>query len=194
MDPDRAIILAAGSSRRMGVQKLLLPFGESTLLGTVVNHVRSSGFDTVTVVIGEQQDALARTIGHSDIHTVFNPDHPKGMLTSVQCGLRSLPDNTGNVAVYLGDQPKISPRVGKELREAFRTSPKGILVPVFGNQRGHPLLFRFSYKSAIENLDPSTGLKGLMQLYPDDVEEYTVDEPGILMDIDTTEDYQTMRS
>jgi molybdenum cofactor cytidylyltransferase len=193
MHPDRAIILAAGSSIRMGTQKLLLPFMESTIIGTVVQQVLSSRVESVLVVLGADNDRVRYAIDPLPVDYCFNRHHFSGMLSSIQHGFNSLPENTGSVLVFLGDQPRVRTDIINQVLEAYHGADpgKGIVVPVFNGRKGHPLLVDYRYKQEVMNLDPDIGLRSLMQLYPDDILHLEVTDPGILADIDTRSDYMT---
>ena len=186
---NRAIILAAGSSRRMGTQKLLLPFGDNTMIETVIDHVLQSNVDSVMVVLGADHDKVKKVIDPLPIEICFNQSHDSGMLSSVVCGFKALPDDTGTALVFLGDQPGIPPVVTNAVLEAYNESLHGIVIPVHNHRRGHPLLVDYKYKREIERLDLEQGLRSLMHHFPQDVLEVDVSEPGILTDIDTPEDY-----
>ena len=186
---NRAIILAAGSSRRMGTQKLLLPFGEKTIIETVIDNILQSVVDGVMVVLGADHDRIRKIVDPLPVEVCFNENHESGMLSSVMCGFRSLPEDTGTALVFLGDQPGIPPQVTDTILKAYDESLHGIVIPVYDHRRGHPLLVDMKYKREIEKLDLETGLRSLMHLFPEDVLEVEVNEPGILVDIDTREDY-----
>jgi CTP:molybdopterin cytidylyltransferase MocA len=111
------------------------------------------------------------------------------MLSSVVCGFNALPDDTGAALVFLGDQPGISPGVTDAIIKAYNESLHGIVIPVTNHRRGHPLLVDIKYKKEIGRLDLENGLRALMHLFPEDVLEVEVDEAGILIDIDTPEEY-----
>lgn len=189
MLPNRAIILAAGSSRRMGTQKLLLPFGDSTIIETVIQNVLQSKVDSTLVVLGADSDRIRKAIEHFPVETCYNGDHEAGMLTSIMCGFSTLPEETGTVLVFLGDQPGITPGITNRIISAYNESLHGIVVPVHDHSRGHPLLVDYKYKNEIVKLDLEKGLRHLMHIFPQDVLEVELNEPGILLDIDTKEDY-----
>ncbi len=96
-----AVILAAGSSRRMGTQKLLLPFGESTMIETVIENVLSSSIEHVMVVLGANQEKIQDTIGSLPVQFCHNKEHEKGMLSSVICGIRALPEDALTALIFL---------------------------------------------------------------------------------------------
>ena len=186
---NRAIILAAGSSRRMGTPKMMLPFAESTMIETVIDHVLASNVDSVLVVLGANHEKIREVVDPLPLEVCYNEKHESGMLSSVMCGFNALPEDTGTALIFLGDQPGIPPQVTNTVIDAYNDSLHGIVIPVYNHHRGHPLLVDYKYKREIEKLDLETGLRTLMHHFPHDVLEVEVDEAGILMDIDTKEDY-----
>jgi molybdenum cofactor cytidylyltransferase len=184
-----AIILAAGSSRRMGTQKLLLPFGNSTMIETVVDHVLASKVKHVLVILGPDPEKVQDLLASKAVKFCTNSHHEEGMLSSVICGIRALPDEAEAALIYLGDQPGIPAEVTNRVIEAYDEDLYGIVIPVYNHRRGHPLLVDMKYRREIEKLDLEQGLRDLRHRFPEDVLEVEVDEPGILMDIDTREDY-----
>lgn len=189
MQDNWAIILAAGSSIRMGSQKLLLPYHDSSMIETVIDNVLGSRIDKVMVVLGSDSDEITRTIGQKPVEICINPQPEKGMLSSVLCGLKAIPEEATAALVYLGDQPNIPPAITNMILEAYNEDLHGIVIPVHNHRRGHPLLVDLKYRRDINKLDLEQGLRSLMHLFPEDVLEVEVDEPGILVDIDTRVDY-----
>ncbi len=189
MQDNWAIILAAGSSTRMGTQKLLMPYNNSTMIETVIDNVLDSKIDKVMVVLGADSDEITRVIGQKPVEYCHNQQPKKGMLSSVICGFKALPENANAALVYLGDQPNIPPAITNTIIEAYNGDLHGIVIPVHDHRRGHPLLVDLKYRRDIFKLDLDKGLRSLMHLFPEDVLEVDVDEPGILVDIDTREDY-----
>jgi molybdenum cofactor cytidylyltransferase len=185
-----AIILAAGSSRRMGSQKLLLPYGSSTIIETVVDNVLSSEISCVVVVLGADHEKIRNTIGERPVQFCFNQEHEKGMFSSVICGLKSLPADAGSALFFLGDQPGITAEVTNSVLKAYHEELYGIVIPVYNHRRGHPLLVDMKYRRQVEELDFEEGLRKLRHHFPEDVLEVELDEPSILIDIDTREDYE----
>lgn len=184
-----AIVLAAGESRRMGVQKLLLPFGSTTVIGHIVDQLLRSVVDQVIVVVGHEPNRMTEELADRPVEIVTNPNYKTGMLSSVRCGLRVLPQQAEAVLVALGDQPAISSELVHEMVEAFRTTDKSILVPVYAGRRGHPLLFAKHYRDEILTSFDDVGLRGLLRAHPDDVFELKVSTPTVLSDMDCPEDY-----
>ena len=185
-----AIVLAAGESRRMGSQKLLLPFGATTVIGRVVDQLLQSVIDKIFVVTGHNAGKIAEQLSARAVTIVDNPDYPSGMLSSVRCGLRALPRECQAVMVVLGDQPSITTNLIDDLVQAFNMNHKGIVVPVFQNRRGHPILLSTRYRDEILSQYDGAGLRGLLHAHPDDVLELAAPAPSILSDMDYPEDYQ----
>ncbi len=189
MKDNWAIILAAGSSTRMGTQKLLLPYEGSTMIERVVDNVLGSVIEKAVVVLGADNARITEIIAHKPVKIILNPKPEKGMLSSVMCGIEAIPEDANAVLIYLGDQPNIPPAITNAVVKAYNDALSGIVIPVHHHRRGHPLLVDMKYRRDISRLDLEEGLRSLMHLFPEDVLEVDVDEPGILVDIDTREDY-----
>lgn len=184
-----AIILAAGESKRMNKPKMLLPFKGKTIIETVIDNVMASEVDGSIVVVGADKEAVLEVIsGLAAIH-VNNDNYREGMLSSVKCGFRAMPDDIEAVIVFQGDQPMISSSVVNTIIFAYRKSRKGIIIPVYDGKRGHPILIDGKYRDEVINLNADEGLRSLSVKNCDDVLEVSVNEPEILRDIDTIEDY-----
>lgn len=173
----------------MGTQKLLLSYNDSTMIETVIDNILNSKIDKVMVVLGDDGEAITKSIGNRPVEVCRNQQTEKGMLSSVICGFKALPESANAALVYLGDQPNIPPSITNTIIEAYNEDLYGIVIPVHNHRRGHPLLVDLKYRRDIFKLDLEKGLRSLMHLFPEDVLEVDVDEPGILLDIDTREDY-----
>ena len=185
-----AMILAAGESKRMGKLKLLLPFGGKTIIETVIDNIIQSKVEKILVVLGSDWEKIKEKIKNFPIKIIVNPHFTKGMLSSVQLGFQTLPKNTQAVLVVLGDQPAVSSAIINEIIDAFKRTRKGIVLPVYKNNRGHPVLIDIKYRNEVENLSPDIGLRGLVYNHPEDILEVEVGTPSILRDIDDIEDYR----
>jgi molybdenum cofactor cytidylyltransferase len=184
-----AIILAAGESRRMGFPKMLLPFGEQTMIERVISNVCESNIKNILVVLGEENPKITEIIRNSPVMHCYNSDYKDGMLSSVKCGFKNIPANPDAILVFQGDQPFITSVSIDMVIEGWLSSEKGLVVPVFNHKRGHPLLIDRKYSGEIQKIDPATGLNSLLRKYPGDILEVETSEPGILKDFDTYEDY-----
>jgi molybdenum cofactor cytidylyltransferase len=185
-----AVILAAGESKRMGEPKLVLPFRGTTMVEAVVDKVLAAGPTRVVVVVGGAATEVRAALAGRPVQFVHNPDFAGGMLSSVQRGLRALPDEAEGALIVLADQPLVPEAAIRAVLEAGRTGAKGLVVPVFRGRRGHPLYIALSYRSEIEGLDPEVGLRQLLARHPDDILELEAGDPGLLEDVDTPADYR----
>ena len=184
-----AIILAAGESKRMGFPKMLITFNGKTMIENVISNITGSDVDNTLVVLGAHSEAITDVIRKSGVKYCFNDIYKEGMLSSVQCGFRNLPSDIEAVLIFQGDQPFITPRVINTVIDAYRLSGKGIVIPVHEEKRGHPLLIDRKYRDETDKLDTREGLRSLAYRYSDDVLEVETDDPGILRDFDTYEEY-----
>jgi molybdenum cofactor cytidylyltransferase len=185
-----AIVLAAGRSRRMGTQKLLLPVAGQPLICHAVDAVLASSVDQVTVVAGCERQALAAALADRPVCWAINDAADSEMIDSVRCGLTALPPQCEAALVVLGDQPGIPSEVIDRLIVAFRSQRAGLVVPVYGGRRGRPLLIAVRYHAEIMERYADQGLRGLLQAHAEQVMEIAVASPGILEDIDSPDDYR----
>jgi molybdenum cofactor cytidylyltransferase len=185
-----AIILAAGESKRMHEPKLLLPYGERSIIETVIARAVSSKVDRTLLVLGAHQGKILQKTKGQPVQIVVNEDFVSGMLSSVQKGFNSLPEGTRAALVLLGDQPSISSAIIDKIIEGYKQSRKGIVLPTFNQERGHPVLIDLKYREEINRLSPDVGLRGVVYSHPDDVFEVPIGTSSVLQDIDTPQDYK----
>ena len=184
-----AVILAAGESRRMGTQKLLLPYGKTTVVEAIVRTALDSSVDGTLVVLGADKEKVRETLKSYPVTFAVNRDFRRGMLSSIQAGFESLPGEAGAAVLMLGDQPAVPFDVVDGLVSKYRENGRGIVIPVYGKRRGHPILIEAGYRSEILGLDPEVGLRQLIQAHAEDILEVEVSSPAVLKDMDNPEDY-----
>ncbi len=184
------LILAAGESRRMGKPKMLLPWGASNIIGTVISNAVNALCDHVSVVLGADADKIVATIPDLKVEKVLNSAYRDGMLSSVQAGIRSLPPTTTAVMILLGDQPMISTEIIDRLIERYKKSEKAILIATAKGRRGHPMIFSAKYIPEILSYGQAETLRTIQDKHPEEVEEVETGDPQILRDIDTPQDYE----
>ena len=185
-----AMIIAAGESRRMGKPKLLLPFGEKTIIETVIENAVQSKAEKVLVVLGSDWEEIEKKIRNLPDKITVNPHFKKGMLSSVQWGFQTLPDDAEAALVVLGDQPGIPHEVIDRVIDGYRKTGKGIVLPVYKKNRGHPVLIDMKYQDEVNHLSDDIGLRGTVYNHPEDILEIEVETSSILRDIDDMDDYR----
>jgi molybdenum cofactor cytidylyltransferase len=185
-----AIVLAAGTSRRMGTPKLILPFGEATMIEMALRTLLRSKVDKVLVVLGSDREKIMPLLAGKNVDTVVNHHYREGMLSSIQAGFQALPPETEAALVCLGDQPLIPVSILDQMIECYKKTRGGIILPVYKKKRGHPILVDTKYKNEVLALSPDVGLRALAHNHPEEVHEVEVDTAHILKDIDYPEDYR----
>lgn len=185
-----AVVLAAGRSRRMGVQKLLLPFGSKTVIAHIVDQLTASTIDEVHIVVGCQGKRVSRELSGRPVSIVNNPNYKSGMLSSVRCGLNAISQQCTEVLVALGDQPSVTTKLIDQMLQNFASTEKQILVPLYDGRRGHPIIFSAFYHDEILTHYDDVGLRGLLHAHEGDICELPVETSGVLSDMDCPQDYQ----
>lgn len=185
-----AIVLAAGESKRMGRAKLLLPFLKKTIIEILLERILASRVNQILIVLGSNKEKIERKIKNFSLKKVFNADYSKGMLSSIQCGFRELPEEVEAALIVLGDQPAVKSSIINKIIEAYQKSKKGIVIPVCKGKRGHPVLIETKYKKEVESLGEGMTLRDLIHRHPEDILEVEVSTSSILRDIDNIEDYE----
>jgi molybdenum cofactor cytidylyltransferase len=184
-----AVVLAAGRSRRMGTQKLLLPVCGQPAIAHIVDEVQRGPVDGVCVVIGHDGARIREALVGRDVSFVINPDAEGDMLSSVRCGLRALPEPWDAVLIVPGDQATVTSGVASSLVQAFQATRCGIAVPTYRGQRGHPILIARRHREEVLERHDAAGLRGLLQAHPTEVGEVAMEDPGVLEDMNRPEDY-----
>jgi molybdenum cofactor cytidylyltransferase len=185
-----AIVLAAGQSQRMGVQKLLLPFAGKTVISYIVDQLAASLVDKVYVVVGSHRKQVSRELSARPVSIVYNPNYKCDMLSSVRCGLRAISRQCKAVLVALGDQPSVTTKLVDRMLQNFTSTPKQILVPLYNGKRGHPVIFSSIYRDEILTRYDGIGLRGLLYAHNEEIFELSVETSGVLSDMDLPEDYR----
>ena len=188
-----AVVLAAGTSSRMGQPKALLPWDSRTVIETIVNRLLAARLAETMVVTGFQADAIERRLTHLPVQTIYNPVYAEGeMLSSLQAALRALPETIAACLVVLGDQPALDPRVINQIVSAYVEGRGNIIVPVYRGERGHPILIDRRFWPELLALE-SGAPRDVLRRYPDAVTLLEVGTDSILRDIDTPEEYRRER-
>ena len=185
-----AVVIAAGSSSRVGAFKPLLDFGENHIIGTIIRKLDASGIGSVIVVSGYSHQLLEAELKGSPVRLVLNEDYERGMLSSIQCGLRTASKTASGVLICLVDQPFIRVDTLRKILAAFAGGKAGIILPTYRGKHGHPIVISRKYFDEVFRLDDSIGLRQLMKRHKDDIYEVLVPTDDVIRDIDTREDYE----
>ncbi len=184
------ILLAAGAATRFGSQKLLarLPDGRRIIEASAMNLLTACAGNVVAV--SRQDDELIEVLKSTGCRIVINEHADEGMATSIAAGVTASADATGWL-IALGDMPWIRFDTVATLVDALReSSGTKIVVPVFGGQRGHPVGFTGNYRARLESLSGDSGARDILKSDAIFVEEISVDDEGIIEDVDTPADLE----
>ena len=184
------ILLAAGLSKRMGAQKLLLPFADSDVISTVIKNIYNTGFTPIHTVVSKD---IAAFIKPQDwLHVSVNPAPERGQAGSFAIGLSMLSDGS-DFCVMLADQPLAKADEICALAVKFSEMPadKTVLVPQRGEKLGHPMFYRAQWKTRFAGSQGDGGDKKVLFSYEDEM--YFTDAPdSFFCDLDTPADYQNI--
>lgn len=178
-----AVILAAGRSTRMGTQKLLMPWGASTVLGSVVQTLQHAGVAEIVIVTNS---ATAAQVADDRIHIALNDQGD--MLASLQAGLQALKPSAQAALICLGDQPQMEEGSIRSVCAAFQKSGSRLVVPSYRMRRGHPWLAARAVWGEILAMQ-SGSMRAFLNDHAAHIEYVELNTPTILQDIDTPADY-----
>jgi len=181
------LILAGGLSQRMGELKPNLRLGTRTVLERTTESFFSAGITKVFLVVGHEADKILENYGYRDIvRVVHNPRYQEGMFTSVQAGVKAIPDSFTSFMMMPADCPMVQ---GDTFKAVMAHSGKAKAArPVYEGKGGHPLLVDLSLKEKILNGDCPMGMKSVLEGI--ELVDVEVNDSAVLLDMDTPEDYQ----
>lgn len=190
-----AIVLAAGQSRRMGRDnKLLAVIDGKAMVARVVDAVLASPARPVVVVLGHQAEMVRAVLSGRDVTFVVNPDYAEGLSTSLRTGIAALPPDADGALVCLGDMPNVKPEHVDRLIAAFNpTEGRAICVPTKDGKRGNPVLWAARFFPEMKTVAGDVGAKHLIGEHADLVRDVPIDDPGVLLDIDTPQALAALR-
>jgi molybdenum cofactor cytidylyltransferase len=187
-----AVILAAGMSSRMGEAKQLLQLGNNTLLGQVLENVRSSGVKDIVLVLGHEAEKIKERTSTENLSVVINESYRQGMGTSLRAGLAALPPHVDAALIVLADQPFIRPKTLDLLMDQYRRSSAQIVIPTYKGFRGNPVLLDRSVFSEVMALTGDIGCRAIFGNHLEGIAKVPVEDIGILLDMDSKDDFELL--
>jgi molybdenum cofactor cytidylyltransferase len=185
------LILAAGESKRMGRLKPLLKIRGRTFLEHVAQEAQGSRLNSLKLVLGHRAQEILDVLPQFQDLALINPEYERGQLSSLQFGLRSLSKiPVDGIMVFLIDHPFVGRALVNDLLEAFQRHDAPIVVPSFQNRRGHPMIFASSLFEELLQAPLDQGAAAIVKKYQDKILHVTVNDRGVLIDIDTPEAYE----
>ncbi|MDQ5986230.1 MAG: Molybdenum cofactor guanylyltransferase [Syntrophus sp. SKADARSKE-3] len=204
-----ALILAAGTSSRMGTLKPLMSIGKETLIERAARLFREAGITEIVAVLGHEAERIMPALVQSGVCPVINADYSDGMFSSVQTGVRAFPPYCRAFFLLPVDMPLVRSETIGLLLESFtlaslpalnleKAEVKGegggkyglVCRPCYQDRRGHPPLISTALIPDILAFDKPGGLRAVIAFHCRRIVDVLCDDPGILIDIDTPDDYE----
>jgi molybdenum cofactor cytidylyltransferase len=179
-----AIVLAAGKSVRMGQQKMLMPWGNSTVLGKVIETLNAAGVEDIIVVTNSK---LAPQITNYKLPITINDNGE--MLESIHLGLEAQKPSAQATLICLGDHPQVEESSVRSVCNIFRENKSSIVVPSYQMRRGHPWLVARNLWDEVQQMRAPESMRDFLNTHKNDIFYVELDTPSILTDLDTPADY-----
>jgi len=196
--PDRSgpvagVVLAAGSSTRMGRNKLLFDLGGEPVVRRAVRTAQRAGLDPVVLVLGHEADAVRAALTSLPCRFVVNPRHADGMNGSICAGIAALPPDVAAGVVLLADMPFVSAEMIATLVERYRTGDASLILSEYDGVQAPPTLFDRSLFAELAGPEGKGCGKRMRRRHPD--QTTVVAWPGAaLADLDVPEDYARVKA
>lgn len=168
----------------MGQQKMLMPWGDTTVLGKVIHTLQDAGMEDIVLVTNSD---ISLSVSHLPIRMMLNDNGD--MLSSMKVGLRTQKPSTEATLVCLGDQPQIEEGSVRSVCEAFLKSKSNLVVPSYQMRRGHPWLIARPLWDEVLALQAGQTMREFLNTHAERVDYVNLETPSILQDLDTPEDY-----
>jgi molybdenum cofactor cytidylyltransferase len=189
------LVLAAGSSRRMGSPKQLLMVRDKPLLELVVGQVNESNLDDVVVVLGAAADEIQSRVDLGRARVLVNPEHPSGMASSLRVGVASLGADVDRVVVILGDQPDVDAALLNQLLELHARSGLPAAALSFNGLLHPPVVLNRELWGDLMTLEGDVGCRAVIRGRPEQVVSLAVEtDLTHPVDVDTPSDYERVAS
>jgi molybdenum cofactor cytidylyltransferase len=187
-----ALLLSGGASSRFGGSpKALAPAGERSVVRRMVEISVAQDYSPIVVVVGPHRLAIAHELRDLPVEIVDSEEWFEGRTASVQAGLRAIPDDA-NVMMWPVDHPFVSRRTLDRLEAVGEHDPLAVwFIPTFEGRGGHPILWKPGVRRDLLQLRPDAPLRALLPEFGPQVRRVAVDDPGVLANIDTPEEYRT---
>ena len=195
LQPVSAVILAAGTSSRMGQAKQLLPLGRSIVLAQTLALVQAAALHEIILVLGASADTIRSQLSSpQELKIAVNPAYQQGIASSLRAGLSAVDPNSDAALIILGDQPFIRPQTLHRIVEEYRRSQAQIVIPTHQGQRGNPVLLDRSVFPEVMALEGDVGSRAIFARHLDGIVNVEVEDSGILLDLDNPADYERLKA
>ncbi len=192
-----AIVLAAGSSQRMGNEnKLLKPYKKDVIIRSVLKEIIASNVEKVIVVLGHQDGAIREALHDLNVETVFNSNYHRGQVWSIRAGLGLVSSRVQGVLIGLADMPLLEAvhinRVITYFKKQRPSNHNLIVRPKNESEIGHPIIWDSTLIKAMKGHTDNESMKGLIEQHNKSYLPFVTKERGYFVDVDTPLDYQKL--
>ena len=186
------VLLAAGSSSRLGTNKLLVDFGGETIVRRAARRALEAGLAPVIVVLGFEAERVAEALQGVEVMRVVNPKHAGGMAGSMRAGIGRVPADCEAAVMILADMPLVTSAMSAGLVARFRSGPEPLVISLYGGVQAPPTLYARALFPALG----AAGEGGGRLVVRDHRGEAAALEwpPALLADLDRPEDVRRLRS
>jgi molybdenum cofactor cytidylyltransferase len=178
-----AVILSGGSSSRMGSPKALLPYHGRPFLEHLLVLSKHPKIGSRRVVLGPHAEPIARSVDLDPDEIVINDEWRNGQLSSIRAAIRSLPEGTAGLLMFLIDHPLISGSLVSGLIQHFYETRAPIVVPVYEGKRGHPVIFSAGLYGELERAPLDVGARSVVWAHDKQVSEFATTEEGCILNL-----------
>ena len=196
-----AILLAAGESKRMGGEnKLLKEINGIPLLNYSIKNILGSSIDELIVILGHEKSLIENIIKkNKKIKFIYNENYKNGISSSIIKGLNHISQNSEAFFICLGDMPNINQNIYNKLIKArysynkklISKKKKEIIIPIFEEKVGNPILFSKFMKNEMMSVKGDTGAKKIIQKNKNKILYVQVKNSGVTLDFDTKKDFNS---
>lgn len=174
----------------MGTPKQLLRIEGKTILERTLTNVRQAAVNEIVLVLGFAADAVQKQVSTEGLRVVHNEAYQHGMGTSLRTGLAAVNLESSSALIVLGDQPFVRATTLNQLIECHRSSRPQIVIPLYRGFRGNPVLLDRAVFPEVLHLSGDVGCRAIFGNHTEGICKLAVDDPGVLLDIDSPEDLQ----
>ena len=188
-----AVVLAAGKSSRMGQDKALLPFRNSSFLEEILFTLEKVPVQRVVVVLGHNAPQICSSVSFHNAEIAVNSNYQKGQTSSLLVGLEAVESTKlEGILLCLVDHPLISVKVVRRLQDEFRAKEPLLAIPTYQGKSGHPVVFSRALFGEFRDLASGEGANLVSRRHHNETLFVEVHENGILKDVDTPADYEAL--
>jgi len=186
------IVLAAGDSSRMGKPKAILPVENTIFLEKICTNLKKAGVGEIVVVLGSHAREIEKIWVKDGEKAVINKKPEDGQLSSLKVGVDEVKakDGLNSIIICLVDLPQVAVKTYIDLIDFWKEHECSIVVPRYNGKGGHPVIIDRKFLNSIRIAPLDEGLHWVMRRHHDSIFKLDVNDPGVVRDVDTMEDYE----